>query len=185
VTFTDNVIRSRRDVDDAMRAVGGRPARSEPGGPPPRGGAVVDPRYREREDDPALLGPTFGAKAFDSILAEELRRLYSPPDPAILDRAWQPVIEALEAIREHVSRGRGRLALVVYPSALQVDPTLRAQLVPRLRQCRCCVDARYRPGAALTRPPRTVSASPCRASTYPPLVAAQRAAQAPRAADSH
>jgi hypothetical protein len=191
-TFTDNVIRSRRDVDDAMRAVGGRPARLEPGGPPPRGGAVVDPRDREREDDAALVGPTFGAKAFDSILAEELRRLYSPPDPAILDRAWQPEIEALEAIREHVSRGQGRLALVVYPSALQVDPTLRAQLVPRLRQ-----RARY---AALTLDaidpglPQTRLAAYCQRvglpcfDLTPALVAAHRAApEAPlyKQRDSH
>ena len=51
-----------------------------------------------------------------------------------MDRAWQPVLADLEAIRAEVLRqGRG-LALAVYPSALQVFPAQRAALVETLRR---------------------------------------------------
>jgi hypothetical protein len=133
-TFARNVIRLRRHVPEAVRAPGNRPAQRDPGGPAPRGGAVVDPGHPLRQDDLALVGPIFDAEAFDAILGQELRRLYVPPDPAMLERAWQPVIGALDAIRDRVSRGQARLALVVYPSVLQVNATMREQLVRRLHE---------------------------------------------------
>jgi hypothetical protein len=133
-TFARNVIRLRRHVPEAVRAAGNRPAYLDPGGPAPRGGAVVDPGHPLRQDDPALMGPIFDVEAFDAILGQELRRLYVPPDPAMLERAWQPMIEALDAIRDRVSRGQARLALVVYPSVLQVDATVREALVQRLHE---------------------------------------------------
>ncbi len=71
---------------------------------------------------------------FASIQAEELRRLYRPVDPAVVERAWQPVLADLEAIRAEVLRQGRRLALAVYPSALQVYPEQRAALVETLRR---------------------------------------------------
>jgi hypothetical protein len=86
------------------------------------------------ERDPALVGPIFTEDAFTGVLAEELRRLYVPGDPAVLERAWRPVFAELDALRAEVTREGRRLVLVVYPSALQVYPALREDLVPRLRQ---------------------------------------------------
>jgi hypothetical protein len=132
-TLGRNVVELRK----SFRASGEdrvRPPRPDPGGPPPRGGAVVDPGRRISEDDPSLAAPTPKADAFDSIMAIELRRLYVPPDPAVLDGAWRPVLAALDAIRERVARGGSRLAIVLYPSALQVYPAMRDDLAPRLRR---------------------------------------------------
>jgi lysophospholipase L1-like esterase len=135
-TFATNLLRLRRDVHEGVRAAGDRPDPPPPGAPAPRGGGVVDPRRPVPADHPAVAGPTYTPKAFDTILAGELRRLYAPPDPAVAEGAWQPVLDALDAIRARVEQGGGRLAVVVYPSVLQVDPALREALVPRLRQRR-------------------------------------------------
>jgi hypothetical protein len=139
-TFTTNTLRARRDVHEGVRAGSDRSNEPPPGGPPPRGGAVVDPRFPLTADDPTLMGPIFDPKAYDSILASELRRLYVPPDPGLADTAWQPVTAALDAIRERVTRGGGRVALVLYPSLIQVDDVARGQAIERVRQ-----RSRYRP----------------------------------------
>src|SRR4029453_6556887 len=94
--LTANVIRIRRGVEEGFRATAGKPAGPAPGATPARGGTVVDPGYVLREDDPALTGPTFNTRSFDGMRAQELRRLYAPPDPAVLDRAWQPVFDDLD-----------------------------------------------------------------------------------------
>jgi hypothetical protein len=140
-TFATNVVRARRDVHEGVRAVGSRSDQPAPGGSAPRGGAQVDPRHPLPADDPVLTGPIFEPKTYDSILASELRRIYVPPDAAITDRAWQPVTGALDAIREGVTRGGGRFALVIYPSLMQVDDRVREQTIERLRRER----SRYRP----------------------------------------
>jgi hypothetical protein len=133
-TFTTNLMRVRRDVNEAVRAAGTRSSEPAPGGSRPRGGVVVNPRFPLQADDPALVGPVFEPKAYDSTLAGELRRLYVPPDAAIADRAWQPITAALDAIRERVTGGGARVALVIYPSVLQVDEAAREQVVERLRR---------------------------------------------------
>jgi hypothetical protein len=139
-TLTTNVLRARRDVHEGVRVAGHRSSQPRPGGPPPRGGVLVDPRFPLQPDDPAVTGPVFEPKAYDSTLAGELRRLYVPPDAAIADGGWQPVTAALDTIREEVTRGGGRLALVIYPSVLQVDDAAREQVIERLRR-----RSRYRP----------------------------------------
>ena len=132
-TFGRNALRLWRGVHD-LDAVPAPPAGPVPPGQKPRGGTPVDPGRHVSERDPALTGPVFTETVFASIQAEELRRLYRPEDPAIVERAWQPVLADLEAIRAAVLRpGRG-LALVVYPSALQVYPEERAALVETLRR---------------------------------------------------
>ena len=50
-----------------------------------------------------------------------------------MGRAWGPVLEDLDAMREQVTRSQTRIALVIFPSVLQVYPELRAYLTDRLR----------------------------------------------------
>jgi hypothetical protein len=133
-TYGKNVVKLWRGVADSRlarrveRPAAGRPGRI------PRGGAVIDPDYRIRDDDPLLVGPTLSAEAFDRMMAEELRRLYLPREEGLAARAWRPVLADLEAMRVQVTRSQARIALVVFPSALQVYPELRASLVGRLRR---------------------------------------------------
>src|SRR5262249_49573172 len=86
------------------------------------------------DDDPALVGPFFTERAFTTILAKQLRRLYVPPDPERLDSAWSSVYADLDAIRALAGGTGGRLALVLYPSELQVYPRLREDLSATLRR---------------------------------------------------
>jgi hypothetical protein len=132
-TLGRNALRLWRDVDDLGAA------RVPPAGPGtrglvPRGGTLVDPTHHVSERDPALMGPIFTETAFAAIQAEEMRRFYLPENPAVVDRAWRPVLGDLEAIRTEVFRQSRRLALAVYPSALQVYPAQRAALVETLRR---------------------------------------------------
>jgi hypothetical protein len=132
-TFGRNALRLWRGVHD-LDAVQAPPAGAVPPGQTPRGGTPIDPSRHVSERDPALTGPIFTEAAFTAIQAAELGRLYRPEDPAIVERAWQPVLADLEAIRAEVLREGRRLALVVYPSALQVFPAQRAALVETLRR---------------------------------------------------
>ena len=114
-------------------------ARAPPTGPGarglvPRGGTLVDPGRHVSERDPSLTGPIFSETEFASIQAEEMRRLYRPQDPAVVDRAWRPVLDGLETIRTEVLRQGRRLTLAIYPSALQVYPEQRVALVETLRR---------------------------------------------------
>jgi lysophospholipase L1-like esterase len=189
-TLGRNVIRLRLGVDD--RRVLAAPARAvAPPGAVPRGGTPVDPARPLRPDDPALIVPTFTEAAFAGILAEELRRFYVPPDPAALDRAWQPVLEDLEAIRAEVARQGRRLALAVYPSALQVYPERMRALVEMLR--RRSRYAALAPDALDPALPNRQVAAFCRRADLPcadltPALVAARAASGEalyRARDTH
>jgi hypothetical protein len=127
-----NTLRLWRGVDDLGA---GRPSATRlASGVVPRGGEPVDPARHVSERDPALTGPIFTDDAFVGIQAEEMRRFYRPADPAVVDRAWAPILEDLETIRAEVDRQDRRLALTVYPSALQVAPAELAALVAELRR---------------------------------------------------
>jgi hypothetical protein len=132
-TLGGNAFRLWRGVHDLGAA------RAPPTGPGarglvPRGGTLVDPSRHVSERDPALTGPIFSESVFASIQAEEMRRLYRPQDPAVVDRAWRPILDGLETIRTEVLRQGRRLTLAVYPSALQVYPEQRVALVETLRR---------------------------------------------------
>jgi hypothetical protein len=130
--FGRNTLRLWRGVDDlgAGRSPSTRPA----GGVVPRGGEPVDPARHVSERDPALTGPIFTDDAWVAIQAEEMRRFYRPADPAVVDRAWEPILGDLETIRAEVGRRGRRVALTVYPSALQVIPAELTGLVAELRR---------------------------------------------------
>jgi hypothetical protein len=132
-TFGKNVIKLWRGVADPRLARRVEPPPPERPGRSPRGGAVVDPDRRIRDDDPLLMGPTLSDEAFERMMTEELTRLYRPPEDAHVARAWQPLLEHLDAMRAQVAGHRARIALVLYPSALQVYPEQRADLADRLR----------------------------------------------------
>ena len=187
-TLGRNVIKLQRSVRHAAAA---GPPRVDPRAPPPRGGAIVDPRLPFSETESTLGWPTPTASAFDSIMAEELRRLYVPRDPALLDRAWRPVFASLDGIRERATRSGSRLAIVVYPSALAIYPAMREELAPRLRR-----RPRYAPLSLADidpRLPNTRLAAYCRTAglpcfdVTPALVAASGASTAPlyRFRDTH
>jgi hypothetical protein len=128
-----NALRLWRGVDELGAAR--LPLRGAiPRGAAPRGGEPVDPARHVSERDPALMGPIFTDDAFVAIQEEEMRRLYRPADPAIVDRAWAPILADLETIRAEVTRRGARLALAVYPSALQVAPAQLAALAETLRR---------------------------------------------------
>jgi hypothetical protein len=131
-TLGRNTLRLWRGVHDldAVRAPPAGPASREGA---PRGGTPVDPRRHVSERDPALTGPIFTEAAFATIQATEMQWFYLPRDPAVVDRAWRSVLEDLEAIRTEVLRPGRRLALALYPSALQVYPAQWAALVETLR----------------------------------------------------
>ena len=100
----------------------------------PRGGTPVDPSRHVSERDPALTGPIFTEAAFGAIQAEELRRLYRPADPAVADRAWQPVLADLEAIRVEVLRRAAAWRWLSTPRRSRSTPAQRAALVETLRR---------------------------------------------------
>ena len=127
-----NTLRLWRGVDDL--GAGRRPSPRPAGGAAPRGGEPVDPARHVSERDPALTGPIFTDDAWGAIQAEEMRRFYRPADPAVVDRAWEPILGDLETIRAEAGRRGRRLALTVYPSALQVAPAELAALVAELRR---------------------------------------------------
>ena len=129
-TFGRNALRLWAGVHDlgAARAPTATPGRA------PRGGTPVDPARHLDPRDPALAGPVFTEAVFAAVQAVDLRRLYRPADPALVERAWQPVLADLEAIRAAVLRPGRRLALAVYPSALQVYPERLSPLVETLRR---------------------------------------------------
>jgi hypothetical protein len=133
-TYGKNAVKLWRGVADPRRAAPVEPP--APGRPahPPRGGAVVDPDHRLRDDDPLLVGPILSEPAFERMMAEELTRLYVPREANGVARAWRPVLDDLDAMRVRVTGKRARVALVVFPSALQVDPELRADVADRLRR---------------------------------------------------
>lgn len=128
-TFGRNALRVWRGVHDLGTVRAARPAP----GRVPRGGTPVDPAHHVDPRDPALAGPVFTEAAFAAVQAVDLRRLYRPQDPAVVERAWRPVLADLEAIRAEVLRPGRRLALVIYPSALQVYPERLTPLVETLR----------------------------------------------------
>ena len=132
-TFGRNALRLWQGVHD-LDTVQAPPAGPVAAGRTPRGGTPVDPSRHVSDRDPALTGPVFTETVFASIQAEELRRLYRPADPAVVERTWQPVLADLEAIRAEVRRQDRGLALALYPSALQVYPEQRAALVETLRR---------------------------------------------------
>ena len=164
--FGRNTLRLWRGVDDlgAGRSPSTRPA----DGVVSRGGEPVDPARHVSERDPALTGPIFTDDAWVAIQAEEMRRFYRPADPAVVDRAWESILGDLETIRTEVGRRGRRVALTVYPSALQVIPAELAGLVEQLRRrpryAMLSVDA-LDPALPTVSSPATASAPPSRAST--------------------
>jgi hypothetical protein len=135
-TFGKNVIKLWRGVADPRLARRGEPAPPERPGRSPRGGVVIDPERRIRDDDPLLVGPTLSGEAFERMMTEELTRLYRPPWDGDVATAWQPILEHLDAMRAQVAGQKARIALVLFPSALQVYPEQRADLAHRLRAAR-------------------------------------------------
>lgn len=129
-TLAGNALRLWQGVDNL-----GKPPPVAPAdrGPAPRGGMQVDPSRHVSEQTPALTGPVFTETAFVGVQVDELRRMYRPEDPAIVDRAWRSVLGHLDTIRREVARRGRRMALAVYPSSLQVYPAQRAALVETLR----------------------------------------------------
>ena len=82
----------RRSVPDAgalAASVQGPASAGPAAGERPRGGQVIDPGLRLRDDAPALVGPIFDEKVFAELLAVELGRFYVPPDARAIGRAWR------------------------------------------------------------------------------------------------
>ena len=162
-SYVRNLLVVRRSVPDAgalVASVQGPAPVGNAASEQPRGGQVVDPDRRLRDDEPALVGPIFEEKVFAGLLAVELGRFYVPRDARAIDRAWQPTLEQLEAARTHVAGHGGRMVITLYPSVLQVDTRLRSEVIDQLRgQPR---DAKITPDAIDPRLPNRVLLAYCR-----------------------
>jgi hypothetical protein len=125
-TFVRSVWRVRRALD---------PAPSTPVGAPTAGagGERVGPGPRLTDDHPLMSTPTFSPEAFIGIARDELMHLYAPRrDPGRVARAWAPILDVLDTIRQEAARHRIRMIIVLFPSALQVYPTRRAEVLDAL-----------------------------------------------------
>ena len=98
-----------------------------------QGGSIIDPTISEITDEhPVLAGPTFGKEAFTKISALDLSHLYAPEDIAV-KKDWKPILDAIDEIRKIVEINGMKMAMVFYPSALQVYPEMRERLIQRLQ----------------------------------------------------
>jgi hypothetical protein len=126
-TFGTSVWRVRRSLD---------PAPSPPVGGPTAGavgGERVGPGPRLTDDSPLMSTPTYTEEAFLQIARSELMQLYAPRrDPGRVARAWAPILDVLDTIRLEAVRHRIRMIIVLFPSALQVYPTRRAEVLGAL-----------------------------------------------------
>jgi hypothetical protein len=161
--YLRNVLVLRRSIPAAGSLIGsvqGPAPSGDTGGESPRGGHIVDPRYRMLDDDPALVGPVLDEKVYRRIVADEMGRFYVPPDAREIDEAWRATLEQLEVARLHVTERGGRLVIALYPSVLQIDARLRSEVIDQLHgQPR---DGRITPDAIDPRLPNRVLLAYCR-----------------------
>jgi hypothetical protein len=123
-TFVTTVWRVRRALDHAPSPPVGGPTAGAVGG------ERVGPGPRLTDDDPQMSTPTFSPEAFARIDRGELMHLYAPRrDPGRVARAWAPVLDVLDTIRQEAARHRIRMIIVLFPSELQVYPTRRAEVL--------------------------------------------------------
>src|SRR5262245_3342652 len=126
-TFGTNVWRVRRALDPALSPPVGGPTAGAVGG------ERVGPGPRLTDDSPLMSTPTYTEEAFLQIARSELMQLYAPRrDPGRVARAWAPILDVLDAIRQEAARHRIRMIMVLFPSALQVYPARRAEVLDAL-----------------------------------------------------
>jgi hypothetical protein len=100
----------------------------------PRGGEKIDAGLAAPTDrDPIMAAPTFADGVFLRVARGDLFRLYAPAGGASqVEQTWAPTLDLLEAIRRAAIARQSRVALVLFPSAVQVYPTMREQILDRL-----------------------------------------------------
>ncbi|MGH7265290.1 MAG: alginate O-acetyltransferase AlgX-related protein [Candidatus Rokuibacteriota bacterium] len=98
-----------------------------------QGGAIIDPVRPLGPNDRRLIGPTFTEEKFIEVMWDELRRFARPAEAADPEATWQPTLTTLEVIRHKVAARGSRLAIAIYPSALQVHRDMREALIEELR----------------------------------------------------
>jgi hypothetical protein len=126
-SFVRSVWRVRRALDPALSPPIGGPTAGAVGG------ERVGPGPRLTDDDPLMSTPTFSPEAFIGIARGELMHLYAPRrDPGRVARAWAPILDVLDTIRQEAARHRIRMIIVLFPSALQVYPTRPAEVLDAL-----------------------------------------------------
>jgi SGNH hydrolase-like domain, acetyltransferase AlgX len=126
-TFATSLWKVRRALDLAPSAPVGGPTAGAVGG------ERVGPGPRLTDDHPLMSTPTFSPEAFIGIARDELMHLYAPRrDPGRVARAWAPILDVLDTIRQEAARHRIRMIIVLFPSALQVYPTRRAEVLDAL-----------------------------------------------------
>jgi hypothetical protein len=123
-TFGTSVWRVWRAVDHAPSPPLGGPTSGAVGG------ERVGPGPRLTDDDPLMSTPTYSPEAFREIDRQELMHLYAPRrDPGRVARAWAPILDVLDTIRQEAARHRIRMIIVLFPSELQVYPARRAEVL--------------------------------------------------------
>jgi hypothetical protein len=133
-TLLANSIKLLRGVERPAAAAAPPPAASSPAHPA-RGGARASDALDPRDDD---LEPAFGEEAFAAIAAAEFVRFYHTGGSA---EAWRATLALLDALAADVRATTGHGPLVVlYPSALQLDPQRVAAAERHMRERRPDVD---------------------------------------------
>lgn len=124
-TYIKNFFKTLRGLNKYKLDISAKPFSNKNRiGVPLRGGSIVDPASKATDDHPVLAGPTFNEETFNTILAEELGRLYAPGEIEV-KKEWGPVLNVIEEIRKIVTNNKMKIAIVLLPSVLQVYPEER------------------------------------------------------------
>ncbi|MCB2184804.1 MAG: hypothetical protein KQJ78_00190 [Deltaproteobacteria bacterium] len=125
-----------------------------------RGGGKVNPGQPDPTDQsPGMVEPAFNREGYVHIMADEVGRFYNP-GPEETARQYRPFLELLAHMAGEASREGLVLAVVLYPSRLQVYPAELRELVedPQCRRENPGLDpARLDPGL-----PGRILAADCR-----------------------
>jgi hypothetical protein len=100
------------------------------------GGSMINPDVVDFSDFRSYLEKglfSFDKQAYVEIAARELSRLYAP-DEMTVKKDWAPILNELDEIRKIVKDNGMEMAIVFYPSELQVYPELRIKLISQLRE---------------------------------------------------
>jgi hypothetical protein len=130
-TFVRNSVRLLRGLETNPPGPD-RPGPGRKGTGSREGGRKVDPdRPDPTDQSPSFVRPRFTPAAFARQMSDELVRLYRPgPEAARQD--WAPVLANLDRITSEAGKNGIATVLILYPSVLQVDQSLRARTVSQV-----------------------------------------------------
>ena len=92
-----------------------------------KGAQKTDLNYDFRDDRPPLKGPTIFGDAWARIVRDEMLHFYTAHgDENQIQKSWKRVFTTLAKIKTSLDESHIPLALVIYPSELQIDAEKKA-----------------------------------------------------------